>query len=321
MLDEKPARPNAAPVSAPLPPQVTNHIGAPLEADMDFFVTPPPEIGELLSAYSSMRRGKPPRAKAARWGWILSAALSGIGLGVAVNLFFSVESRTWCIVWPLLLGLVGLAVGGFVMACTHWVSYVGTKGYAKYSCSGERSNVKLDRMLVFDKAAELYTAISNSLDEFGHYQNTNFEFRWFDIEGSIVSEIKGVHFFKEGNPPFWSDYWFGVAAESSWTQHLLEKADADLDKEGCIQFNLWGYNDVSVGKGFIHFHFDGRDAYCEIDDIESISVESGKFIIKRKNANIGWFSKEGVFAFPYAGMANVGLFFLALEKLLGFTFK
>ena len=35
---------------------VTNHAGGTIEADADFFTPPPPEIGEIVSAQTSLRR-------------------------------------------------------------------------------------------------------------------------------------------------------------------------------------------------------------------------------------------------------------------------
>ena len=56
------------------PPTVTDHLGQPLGFDRDFFVPPPPEIGEILSADSSLRLGGATRTR-----WVC------VGQAVAVS--------------------------------------------------------------------------------------------------------------------------------------------------------------------------------------------------------------------------------------------
>ena len=77
---------------------------------------------------------------------------------------------------------------------------------------------------------------------------------------------------------------------------------------------------MAVGPGFIDFHIGSKQARCTREEIAAITINAGTFQIKRTDAQIGWFSKSGVFQFNYGQMANARLFLMALDKLLGYRF-
>src|SRR5438477_6028987 len=72
-----------APQSGRLPEGVTEHAGTPIPIDADFFYPPPPAIGQLVSAQTTLRTGKGPRPFAVR---LLLAALIAAALGAGIYL-------------------------------------------------------------------------------------------------------------------------------------------------------------------------------------------------------------------------------------------
>src|SRR5438477_10601031 len=69
------------------PANVTEHDGNPLSPQQDFFVTPPPEIGAIKTAHSSLTRGKKV-SLARRILWAAFWFAIGFGLSLLVWPFF-----------------------------------------------------------------------------------------------------------------------------------------------------------------------------------------------------------------------------------------
>src|SRR5262249_10240351 len=55
-----------------------HHAGEPLPQDVEFFAPPPPQIGGLISANSTLRRGKEPWSLAARLAWFFGVGSVGL---------------------------------------------------------------------------------------------------------------------------------------------------------------------------------------------------------------------------------------------------
>jgi hypothetical protein len=297
------------------------HDGTELSDGADFFVAPPPEIGAIKSQSSTLRRDKTPLSGNLRLLVVSGGLLLGAALGVAVVKLFSVYSSFWSTFWPVSLALLGGALAWGMTGFRHTCSYVGEKGAAKFTCKGRRERVVGREVLLFEQAAELRTAVTRNYTN-GVYSGTTYDFTWKDGRGERCYTIAGGFNKKDGKPPTKDLFHFAEAAEAAWTVHLLDRAQHQLDSDGFIQFDLGRKNKdyVRIGRGFMEFFIKGKNARCEVEDIETLQIGKGWFTIKRKDAKVGWFRKDGVFQFPYASMANARLFLVALEAILGFRF-
>src|SRR5436305_1458122 len=61
-------------------PDVLNHAGDPIAADADFFAPPPDEIGTVITAHSTLRRGQRPFSAPARGALMFVPGFVAIGL-------------------------------------------------------------------------------------------------------------------------------------------------------------------------------------------------------------------------------------------------
>jgi hypothetical protein len=86
---------------------------------------------------------------------------------------------------------------------------------------------------------------------------------------------------------------------------------------GYIQFRVDKRRFVRVGQGFLEFYFGDQPERVTQEDIASVSLSSGQFSFKHKDAR--WYSRAGKYSFPYGSMANGKVFFLAPDKLMGYT--
>src|SRR5262249_33868315 len=140
-----PPAPQGAPPAAqeaPPPPAepgqrgpLLNHGGGELPQDADVFVPPPPQIGELLSAYTNMRQHDDPWAPAARVAWIVLGTAIGVLIPVILALLIrGMRHPVPLILLPLCLGGIGLAIAWWATGFKRLCTYVAREGVARYLC-------------------------------------------------------------------------------------------------------------------------------------------------------------------------------------------
>jgi hypothetical protein len=306
----------AAPPEGQEPQPLTNHGGGPIEPDADFFVPPPPEIGELLSAHTSMRQGDEPWTPGARASWILLGVGIGVFIGVLIALIARIRHPATLLLVPLALGSIGAAVCLWATGFKRTCSYVGREGVARFVCTGARDRLTTSQLFLFRDATELRTAQTRHYTN-GAYQNTQYSYTWTDISGLTRYVINGSHNSEQGNPPLTHAYYYAVAAEFAWTRHLLGQLEAQLNLGQGVTFKLNKHEWVRVSPGQLRFSFKGQTFDCPVEEIGTARVDQGMFIIKRIDAREGWFSSEGVFKFPYNQLANAQLFLILLDIVAG----
>ena len=297
------------------PPEgVCNHAGGPLTGNDDFFATPPPEIGEVLSAHTSLRRDSRPMAPGTRLTVAVIVGALGMGLGVFIAL--NLRDHFWQLFWPVLFAGLGL---GITLASTrfrHTCTFVGRDGLARFRCAGSREHIESGEVFFFRDAAELRTAQTRHYTN-GVYQNTTYSYTWSDVTGRKRYSLSGSYRSEQGNPSAKSPYHFASAAERAWTLYLLNQVQAQLNTSGTIFFGLGGKNWVRLGPEYIGLHFNGQTTECQAADIAAVRIEQGMVQVRRKDAREGWFSSQGVFKFPYGNLANAQLFQILMEQLVG----
>jgi hypothetical protein len=293
-------------------PGVTHHSGIPIDSALDFFALPPPEIGEIRTAASTLKNNKRPMPLVSRL--LLCGMIASLGIA-ALRLLDLQE--------PVLYTLLCLVLAPLTWYFTrfrHECSYVGKLGTARRFCKGHRGNVYKTEQFLFDEAAELRTSQTRHYTN-GVYTGTSYEHNWTTAEGKKRYRVTGRYTGESRPPKPESPFHFAQSAELAWSSCLMERAVEELNTRGSIRFNLARQNWVAVGNGFIDLHMDGNDARCTREEIAGISLNGGTFEIRRTDAKVGWFSRTGVFSFGYGQMANSRLFLLALDKLLGFRFS
>src|SRR5260221_428876 len=80
------------------PSSVTDHLGGQLSPDRDFFVAPPREIGEVVKAYTSLKRDVEPKSAQVRMAIVAVAAGVGGGAGVGLDYLTGIHTPLWYIV-------------------------------------------------------------------------------------------------------------------------------------------------------------------------------------------------------------------------------
>ena len=308
--------PAPAPAAATSPYQVEMHGGGVNEDSFDFFFGPPPEIGGLLSAQTSLTKGETPTTFGRRLMMTLGGVGVGLAIGTAINWIFSVEEPFWFWAWPCGLGGLGLLVGwlgsGFEHACT----YVGVEGLASYRCKKRRDHIVNWSVMKFADARELRTSETRHYTN-GVYTRTAYRYGWTNADGRMVWSTSGDYQGEKKLPASTDAYHFCLAAENSWSAYLMERAEEALNQYGFLHFSIRGSDYIRVAPGWVELSVGGKSDRREASEVASVSLSSGKFTLSMKDAKRGFFRSTGIFEFDYGQMANVKLFMLSLEKLAG----
>ena len=294
------------------PAGMLTHGDVPIGTELDFFAPPPPEIGEVLNAFSSLKRGQRPLPAAAK-GAILF-------LPGAVTLAALSYTRAVDDLWQVVIFIALFAIGWLLTRFTHTCTYVGKAGVARFQCKKRRENITQQEIFLFRDAIELRTSQTRHYHN-GVYTGTNYDFTWTDDQDRKVFRCHGTYRGEKKPPKPTDPFHFAESAEVAWSVHLLDRAQEQLDAAGAIVFRLGGTDWVAVGPGFLELNLKGERQRCESAEIGGFSINGGTFKVKRTDAKEGWFRSTGVFQFPYGTMANARVFLLAIDRLLGHRFS
>ncbi len=292
---------------------VTDHQGKPLLPEQDFFAPPPPEIGEVVSAWTSLVRGK------SSWGAyvVTGAALAGLLAGAGLVEKGLVSGSRY--LWPIFSAAAAALPAWWFARFSHRVSYVGTQGVAVLRCSGSREAVKTETLFVFRdaKALKMNELIQDMLLGF----DATYNFIWTDAEGREKFKIRHMsEDWLRSGPPARSDYNLARSAELSWSRYLMELGREGLAQNGWMEFKIKDGEFVRVGQGFLELGRSGRTERLKSEEL-SIFRGTGALRIARKDDTQGAggvLEKDG-FDFETAPMPNLMAFLLALKSLTDFN--
>ncbi len=299
------------------PSSVTDNLGGALANDLDFFVVPPREIGEVVHAYSSLKRnveGKSPQVRLT-----ITAIAAGVAVGTGMGLDFVTGIHTP--LWAIVLGALGALIAWGTTGFRHNCNFVGKEGCAEFVCKGSRENLTQKKVFCFKDAWAVSTSMTRHYTN-GVYTGTTFGFHWYPHEGGKpVYNINGRHNSNLKTPPLKNSYNFARAVEASWIKYLIPRLDEQLQKQGYINFYMGDGRWARLGPGFLEIvDKKGEVSRCEAADIGSAKIASGQFTISRKDAKskfFGLLGSSGVFHFNYGIMYNARLFLFVFENFLG----
>lgn len=302
------------------PPAVRLHNGEMLPVDADFFQEPPPEIGEIVSAQSTLVTSKQPFSTLVRL--MLVVGLTGLVFyGIVIGMRLAVKNPLDAdlgYVLGTVAALVTMPLIIYLTRFSHTCTYVGKAGIAEFTLKGNRDNTPRSRLLLFDNCTDVTTWQLRNYTN-GIYSGTQYRNIWRDDQGRELFTLKGTFSSETGTPKAASPYWFAMAAEVNWNEFAFDRMVKDYESQGYLDFRVKSKDMVRVGNGYLEFTFGGKTTRLTPDDIKTLSLSNGSFTIHTKEAR--WFSSKGKFGFEYGGMGNAKLFLFALERLAGYSFS
>ncbi len=311
------------------PATVTDHLWGKLAPECDFFVAPPPEIGEIKSAYTSLKKGVDARPVPTRLAIAAGVAAAGCIAALALNslthLLLVVASLThtsiplWAAILGCLAGLIAWNAAGF----KHFCNFAGVEGCAEFRCKGVRENITRKRVFRFADAWAVWILTVRHYKG-GRYTYTNYFFHWYPPESEkAIYKITGSFSAKKGNPPVGNLYNFARAVDGAWTAYLRPKLDFELAQSGYVKFQMLHKRWMHVGPGVLEIvDKNGNVSRCEAGNIASAKLDfnSGIITLQRKDPASNFFGlpeSTGTYQIKYGDLYNAHLFLFAFEKFVG----
>lgn len=209
------------------PPHLTGHTGKSIEEDEIFFVAPPIEIGEVLSASSRAKRGKPlglplpirilfvTAAAAITWwafSWLLANSTNDADNQKVVNTIYAY-------LMPVLIGIAAISV----TSKKTLIYYVGKEGVVRAAYPVDHGRFRRGEVLLFRDGRELKKRETNQFNH-GFYDATIFKFVWLDHSHSPLFAIRGRARISRVLKGALHDYEFAIAAEKAWENYRLSQS-------------------------------------------------------------------------------------------------
>jgi hypothetical protein len=196
------------------PENHVDHLGQVLSPEMVFFASPPAEIGEIMSASSSMSMGK--KILQRNKGYKRKAFLAIATIAFLVFGCLALAN----LVGPSMLAAIAIILVGPIIALNtgyivHSCSFVGSDGFSFIQWDRRKQVCKPPETFLFENAASFSSSMINGY--YGPiYHSSIYSLMWKDVNGKRVWS-KSIHFRRrKGLPPFHSLYYFYQSAENAW---------------------------------------------------------------------------------------------------------
>lgn len=295
-------------------PGVVNHAGAPLEQDSVFFAEPPPAIGEVQSATTTMRLRHRPMDAGLR-AFLVTSPFAA--LGVAWALGFVNGTPGPGTIHPLVPGLASVLLAIAIYAWTVFrrrCSFVGRDGIAECTLTGSPRARPRVRVFRFHEAESVRFRHRDHYQK-GVYTGTIYAVDWRNSRGRTVKKFAGSVVFLRRGPAMTNNYWLAMSAERAWNERLVARAREELAQKGFIEFRLNARNDaVRVGRGYLEVVRKGSVRRIESSEMRSIRMDAVELEVTHRDAR--WYSRKGGLRFDLDKFPNAKVFSQAVRTLV-----
>jgi hypothetical protein len=198
------------------PPGVTGHTGEPIPPESVFFVPPPPEIGEIQSAYASLKVGAKTRSRGGRIVLTVIWAIVPILVAAAIVFLGGATFEQGVIAFGIAVvsGAVAAAIAWNVTRFKHACEFVGSDGCIVLKCRDAVDNVTVEKSLRF--GCRLTLDFDDAVLG-GSCRNT-IPLQWFP-----TSKVFSFRLIDEKERRPWAVHNLGRAIENAWYAYLLPK--------------------------------------------------------------------------------------------------
>jgi hypothetical protein len=303
------------------PPSLVNHKGDALDNKVIFFAPPPPEIGQLLSGYSSLGLDLATQKRdgyATYSNWLQAFIWTFLaGFLSWFILVLATKAETLSLI-------IGVVVGAFTLwrtlqkdagvdlaTCT----YVGTQGVAQYVWQDDESKRLTPVTLRFKDVAELRTWETRQFIN-GAYQHTTYGFMWTGGSSPDGYGIGGLYRHQQGTPPAHDRYYFALAAEHAWTVFSLERALQQLAQGSSVTFDIKNGDTFTLSSAALELRRKGETIQLSRDDEPRLHVQNGVLTLSSKDTTRSFFGTKGAYSFKYLDVANARLLLVLFDNLM-----
>jgi hypothetical protein len=299
-------------------PDTTDLAGQPLAAnDREWFASPPPEIGDVVAAWSTQRAGSSIWPTWLKLMILLIVAVGAVFLANAIanaSASSNKERASLAILLTCFFLPIAPLIAAAMMRWKHRIYFIGGDGVAKVTYKGDLASAKVE-MLAFKDAMALRSSQTRHYHN-GIYAGTNYDYNWYAYDAHRLLRLKGSFYGRKKAEKSNSPYRFALGAQAMWNRHYFARAVAELERTGGVTFAVGKTDSIRILRGALQLNFRGEQMQVTPTEIAKISLANGLFTIHHKDA--GWFSRKGKFSFRYGSMSNGQVFLMLMERLVGY---
>lgn len=302
------------------PSTFLSHAGHEVSREWVFPVAAPTEIGELLSAHSTISVAAPTRGLRASGPLIGKLVALAFGCFVALSIACDVIPAIPELPLGYRLGF-GVAIAGIVALIRFskrqfgLVTFVGENGISRFKFDASYQST-CETMLFADVTEMRTQFLDASLDNTGNFDGSTSRWIWFDQNGQQVFEIFGVSYKDANDITNGSDLFFGIAAANAWNKIAYERERARLSA-GESTFRIFDQDSVRVVDGGLEFTFDGKSWLFSLGDLDEFWIDQGILQIVTKSEKWSRFGK--LRRINCSRISNLAVFLDLAEEEVGLT--
>jgi hypothetical protein len=303
-----------------------DHKGKTLPAKTVFFKEPG-NIGLLITGESSLKEGDQPRSGRTLYLSYIKTIIFFLFLSIVIILIGRVNDRDWMLFWIITCIIIAVLNAFSSSLFRGESSYVGTKGFAKFTFINSPNNITSSTEISFDYVSDLIKETTMKYKNFS-YVGTHYSYSWI-YHGEVVFKMTGRHDNKHdevGKYP--AEYNFMASAEVQWTNRLIERMDEQLREFGFIQFNCmikefskWKvFKHIRLGMGYIEIVNYKAIVKYDIEEINRVYVKNGTIIIEHSNYQkklLGLIQSGDKAEIVIDYLSNQAFFFFVYDRLVG----
>lgn len=282
----------------------------------------PQNIGIIIGAYSLLQKDDKPLTNEKKKSNLIKGLIAFIVIYLLIY-FIGNPNTTWTIIW-----LVATFLGVWLLVSEinsfHFQNFfVGTNGFAQFEITDTNDNITKEFELNFKDITDIFVHYTEVKKNF-EYEKTKYEYIIFNNGKEIFSE-KGSYDknYKIQDQPI--ELNFCRRIEQSWNIYLLNTIEEKLNKDGCLNFNLYSYGKtkkyIKMGIGEITFIRDNKEFTYSYDDIKNVYTKGNDLFIEHSNFERKfYFIKSGdADIIPLLDLCNRNFFLKSFEILLGYS--
>lgn len=300
---------------------ITTHTGAPLAPDLVFIAAPPMEdIGELLSAHSTVREKGGELWLWHRIGW-------GICCGFLGVVFFAyIANKALGVPYGLPLVSISAIIGAIPAllfgAPPNTTTYVGTQGAARYIWGGKNNPIKSAQVAPFAQVN------GSNVQQTRHYTNgiytgTDYAFLWGRVDAAgkphKLLEVSGRFYRSKGPRDNDEAFHFGAAVEQAYTAFRMIQLRELLRAGGSEPFSVGANGKLILSAAGLQVALGSKQEFIPREQITGLGIHEGMVTITRAGAKKGilGIGSEGIFTVAYSELASPRLFLALLAHVVG----
>jgi hypothetical protein len=302
------------------PSSLVNHGGEVLTDQVRFFGSPPAEIGQLLSAHSSMGpdlKGKKRDGYGTFNNWLQAliwAFMAGMFSWFILSLATGNEILATVLAWLLAAFVVWRTLQKDVGLEPATCTFVGTQGLAQYTWDKDESKRQTPLVVRFQDVTELRTLETRQFVN-NAYLHTTYIYQW--SKGATAKfAVGGVYRDQKGTPPAKDRYHFALAAEHAWTVFMLDHTLQQLTQGQSVNFEMKNGDTLTLSTDAIELKRKGETIRLGYEDVPQLSVHQGVMTLSSKDTTRSFFGTTGVYSFKYHDVPNAQLLLLLFNTIM-----